>query len=75
MRYDGYITKIEEIRKKRLESEPQGFTLEDNGVLYNCLICHASISGPTGWWDSYGQKCLACQKAIENGIVPTYVNP
>lgn len=47
--------------------------MEMNGVFYDCVICHASISGITGWWDIYGQKCLSCQKAIELGVIPTYV--
>lgn len=47
--------------------------MESNGVYDNCLICHAAISGETGWWDINGQKCLACQKAIELGIIPSYV--
>lgn len=67
------ITKTEQIRRKRLAVEPQGFSLETNGVFYNCLICHASISGDTGWWDTHGEKCLSCQKAIETGLIPTYV--
>lgn len=44
--------------------------MESNGVYYNCLICHAAITGDTGWWDLNGEKCLACQKAVENGVVP-----
>ncbi|HLC87769.1 MAG TPA: hypothetical protein VJG66_01790 [Patescibacteria group bacterium] len=47
--------------------------METDGEFYNCLICHASISGETGWWDLNGVKCLACQKAIELGIIPSYV--
>jgi hypothetical protein len=37
------------------------------------MICHASITGDTGWWDVNGEKCLSCQNAVEAGIVPTYV--
>jgi len=47
--------------------------LESNGVFYNCSICHASISGETGWWDLNGEKCLSCQNAVQSGIVPSYV--
>ncbi len=53
--------------------EPQGFHLEVDGGIYSCVICHASISGLTGWWDLNGQKCLSCQKAIESGIIPAYI--
>lgn len=60
-------------RKKRLEKEPKGFNLEEDGNVYSCIVCHASISGKTGWWDLNGQKCLTCQKAVDNGIIPATV--
>lgn len=42
-------------------------------MYYNCTICHASITGVTGWWDINGEKCLACQNAVDLGIIPTFV--
>lgn len=71
--YDEYITKTHLARLTRLKSEPQGFALEDDGIHYNCAICHASISGDTGWWDLNGEKCLSCQKAVNSGIIPTSI--
>lgn len=71
--YDDSITKTDSARLKRLEIEPQGFTLESNGVAYNCSICHASITGENGWYDAHGEKCLSCQNAVNNGVVPTYI--
>lgn len=71
--YDGFITKTHLARLTRLKTEPQGFSLEENGVHYNCAICHASISGSAGWWDLNGEKCLSCQNAVNNGIVPTSI--
>jgi hypothetical protein len=47
--------------------------LENNGIFYNCMICHASISGDSGWWDINGEKCLSCQNAVSLGIVPASV--
>lgn len=60
-------------RKKRLEKEPKGFHLEEDGKVYSCIVCHASISGKTGWWDLNGQKCLNCQRAIDMGVIPATV--
>lgn len=71
--YDGYITKTHLTRLNRLKAEPKGFNLENNGTNYNCLICHAVISGDTGWWDLNGEKCLSCQNAVNNGVVPTSI--
>lgn len=67
------IAKREAIRTKRLEKEPNGFHLEEDGKIYNCLICHNTISGKTGWWDKYGQKCLNCLKNINEGVVPSEI--
>lgn len=71
--YYNYITKTHLSRLTRLKTEPQGFALENNGATYNCAICHASISGDTGWWDLNGEKCLSCQNAVNNGVVPTSI--
>lgn len=60
-------------RKKRLEKEPKGFHLEEDGSVYNCIICHSVISGKTGWWDLNGQKCLNCQRAVNEGVVPASI--
>lgn len=60
-------------RKKRLEKEPKGFHLEEDGGQYNCLICHELVSGKQGWWDINGTKCLDCQRSIDMGIVPASI--
>lgn len=54
---------------EKLKELPQGYALPDNGV-YSCAICYDSVSGPTGWYDQYGIKCLPCQKAVEGNIIP-----
>lgn len=63
----------EEGRKKRLKKESKGFHLEEDGSVYNCLVCHRQISGKTGWWDEWGQKCLDCQRSINEGVIPPQV--
>jgi hypothetical protein len=55
---------------KRLKKEPGGFPI-DKG--YSCLVCGNGINPTNGWWDHYGPKCLLCQKAIRDGIVPAYI--
>lgn len=60
-------------RTKKLEKEPEGFYLEEDGKQYSCLLCSSPISGKTGWWDKWGQKCLNCQKNIKEGVIPPEV--
>lgn len=54
---------------QKLKDCPQGYSLPDDGV-YSCVICYNSVSGQTGWYDQYGIKCMPCQKAVEENIVP-----
>lgn len=56
-------------RKQRLKKERKGFHLEE-GKIYNCLICHSTISGKDSWWDLGGPKCLICQKAVDTKVIP-----
>lgn len=58
----------EQERKRRLVDFPKGFHLEGNR--YSCFICGDSISNEETWYDEYGTKCLICQKAIDNEIIP-----
>ena len=57
-------------RKKRLKKEPKGFHLEGT---YNCILCHRTITDEEIWYDKDGQKCLVCQKAIDEEVVPPFV--
>ena len=61
----------EYFRKCRLKEEPEGFHLTDD--VYSCSICGTQISGETSWYDKWGMKCLLCQKAVKEGIVPPFV--
>jgi len=60
-------------RHNRLKDEPDGFYLEEDGKKYSCLICSRPISGKTGWWDKWGQKCLDCLSNIKKGVIPPEV--
>ncbi len=51
-----------------LKEHPNGFNLTDG--TYSCILCHATISGDSSWYDENGQKCLDCQRALDEGIVP-----
>lgn len=70
------LLKSEEIRQRRilrLKNQPDGFYLESDGKIYNCIVCFERISGNSGWWDMDGPKCLNCQKAIKSKIIPRSV--
>ena len=67
-----YKSALEEHKRKhRLKKEPEGFHLTDG--IYNCLICHVQVNKETSWYDKWGIKCLLCQKAVKNGIIPSFV--
>lgn len=58
------IWRRDEQRKKRLETEPDGFPLEGG---YSCFIC-----GQSGdiWYDKYGYSCPPCLAARRKRIIP-----
>lgn len=64
------FAKRDAILNKRLKKEPKGFPIEHG---YSCAICGNGIQPPNGWWDYYGPKCLLCQKAINDGVIPAYI--
>ena len=57
-------------RKQRLKKEPEGFNLTDGP--YSCCICGKQVNGDQSWYDKNGIKCLLCQKAVKDGIVPAF---
>ena len=61
--------KLHEIERK-LVGNKQGFQLEDQ---YSCMVCAKIIEGKQGWYDKYGPKCLLCQKAFQNDVIPKEV--
>ena len=58
-------------RKQQLKREPDGFHLTDG--TYNCSICYRQVTRDESWYDKWGTKCLLCQKAVKEGLVPTFV--
>lgn len=61
------IIKHQEFIMERLKINPKGFKLDDD---YICVICGKIIRNNNGWYDRYGPKCLICQKAIDDGVIP-----
>lgn len=67
--YDCAVKENE--KKRRLKKELEGFHVTDG--IYNCLVCHRQATGEESWYDKWGCKCLLCQKAVKEGIVPGFV--
>ena len=61
---------IENMRKRRLVKEPEGFLLEDTGSSYTCTICHEQ--SPTGetWWLPDALWCKECKRNIDKKVIP-----
>jgi len=53
-----------------MEKEPEGFSLEEEDGIYNCVVCSRQASGSDAWWDLNGVKCLDCQRNIKKGVIP-----
>lgn len=64
------MSKKDSVKKKRLKTEPDGFPVDGT---YSCLVCRNRIEETNGWYDWYGQTCLLCRKAVQEGIIPTYI--
>lgn len=64
---------IENMRKRRLEKEPNGFYLGADEGPFNCYLCRESTPGNRAWWDLNGIKCPDCQRNIEEGVVPVEI--
>ena len=57
-------------RKHRLKKEPKGFAVEAH---HTCVVCYRSIGPENGWYDHNNQKCMSCQKAVDSGLLPSFV--
>jgi hypothetical protein len=71
-RLNAEVEGKDNLRKKRLEKEPKGFAIPV-GESYSCHICFTHIDSTNGWYDKYGFKCLDCQRAVDNGVLPPEV--
>jgi hypothetical protein len=58
-------------RQEQLKTSPGGFHLKKEGC--TCRICHTPASGEDSWFDAYGLKCIRCQTAINQNIIPPTV--
>jgi len=71
--YNALIKSAEsELRKKRkLKEFPKGFHVDDG--TYNCRVCRRHVTGEESWYDKYGVKCMTCQKALDEGVIPSFI--
>jgi hypothetical protein len=57
--------------KHKLIDNPKGFEL-DNPKGRSCIVCGYSHNDNL-WYDHNGAKCMSCQKALDDKIIPPYV--
>lgn len=62
---------IENMRKRRLEKEPDGFFLEPSDSPYSCSICGENRYGNEMWWNLDGIRCIDCWRNIQEGVIPS----
>ncbi len=60
----------ENIRKRRLKDEPEGFFLESSESRYTCGICGENHYGEDIWWRPDGLRCRDCWRNIQKGVIP-----
>jgi len=65
--YEQWVT--DQRRQKKLEENPKGFHLDDNGQ-YTCILCKNGMQNETTWFDKWGLKCVDCQNAINKKVIP-----
>lgn len=65
---------IENVRKKRLENEPEGFFLSPDEGPYTCGICGENYYGNEIWWNLDGVRCADCQRNIKEGSIPAEIH-
>jgi len=61
---------IENVRKRRLKNEPDGFFLQENEGPYSCGICGENHYGNKIWWNLDGLQCANCRLNIQKGVIP-----
>ncbi len=62
---------VEDIRKKRLQHEPEGFFLQEDEGPYTCSICDENHYGNEMWWNLHGLRCVDCWRNIKEGVIPS----
>lgn len=69
MNTDAIIKHQQQIAKK-LKTNPNGFQIDED---YICVVCQKIIRHNNGWYDKLGPKCMLCQKAVNEGIIPEFI--
>lgn len=69
-RMSGEFKGVENVRKRRLEKEPEGFFLEPTESSYTCCICREQTPGEKTWWTLDGLRCADCWRNIKEGVIP-----
>ncbi len=62
------ITLREAKWEQKLQRHPNGFAVV--GKKYPCGLCGQGRDADQMWYDRFGLKCIACQQALEKGIIP-----
>ena len=55
-------------REEKLKEFPKGYHLDENS--YRCEVCGGPAKGENSWYDKYGIKCMSCQGAVNDKIIP-----
>lgn len=55
-------------RKRRLTTEPKGFSMPGDGR--GCSLCQQMVYDGDGWYDKWGFKCMNCQDAVNKKKIP-----
>lgn len=66
----GKMEGIENMRKRRLKKEPEGFYLKAQEGPYSCSICGENRYGNEIWWNLDGLRCSDCWGNIKDGTIP-----
>jgi len=69
----GEFKGVENVRKRRLQKEPDGFFLESDGS-YMCGICREATPGDKTWWNLDGVRCADCQRNVKEGVIPSEIH-
>lgn len=70
-RMTGKHAGIENMRKRRLKKEPEGFFLEASEGPLTCSICGEHYYGNEMWWNLDGTRCKDCWRNIKEGVIPS----
>lgn len=67
----GKMEGVENMRKRRLKKEPDGFCLKAQEGPYSCRICGENRYGNEIWWNLDGMRCSDCWRNIQEGVIPS----